>query len=101
MAAGRRSRLLGVNTTSGRISSCSAWRRSRWKYCAGVEQLATRMLPSAPSATKRSMRALRGLAPSGVKVLEVARPERASPAEGYPAAHAAEQARIVKEALGA
>jgi 2-oxoglutarate dehydrogenase E1 component len=28
------------------------------------------------------------------------RPERASPAEGYPAAHSAEQARIVAEALG-
>jgi len=30
----------------------------------------------------------------------VGRPERASPAEGYPAAHAAEQKRIVEEALG-
>jgi 2-oxoglutarate dehydrogenase E1 component len=29
----------------------------------------------------------------------VGRPERASPAEGYPAAHAAEQARIIREAL--
>ena len=29
----------------------------------------------------------------------VGRPERASPAEGYPAAHAAEQSRIVREAL--
>jgi 2-oxoglutarate dehydrogenase E1 component len=28
------------------------------------------------------------------------RPERASPAEGYPAAHAEEQARLVAEALG-
>jgi 2-oxoglutarate dehydrogenase E1 component len=28
------------------------------------------------------------------------RPERASPAEGYPAAHASEQQRIVEEALG-
>jgi 2-oxoglutarate dehydrogenase E1 component len=31
----------------------------------------------------------------------VGRPERASPAEGYPGAHAVEQARIVAEALGA
>jgi multifunctional 2-oxoglutarate metabolism enzyme len=31
----------------------------------------------------------------------VGRPERASPAEGYPAAHLAEQGRIVREALGA
>ena len=30
-----RSRLLGVNTISGRPFSTSAWRRSRWKYCAG------------------------------------------------------------------
>src|SRR6267154_1216562 len=34
------------------------WRRSRWKYCAGVVQLATRMLPSAPRARNRSSRAL-------------------------------------------
>ena len=31
----------------------------------------------------------------------VGRPERASPAEGYPAAHAAEQSRIIREALAA
>ena len=30
----------------------------------------------------------------------VGRPERASPAEGYPAAHLAEQGRIIREALG-
>jgi 2-oxoglutarate dehydrogenase E1 component len=42
---------------------------------------------------------LLALAPAGVKVRDVSRPERASPAEGYPAAHAAEQARIVREAL--
>jgi 2-oxoglutarate decarboxylase len=35
----------------------------------------------------------------GMEVRYVGRPERASPAEGYPAAHAAEQARIVGEAL--
>jgi multifunctional 2-oxoglutarate metabolism enzyme len=29
----------------------------------------------------------------------IGRPERASPAEGYPAAHAAEQGRIIREAL--
>jgi hypothetical protein len=29
----------------------------------------------------------------------VGRPERASPAEGYPAAHTAEQTRIIREAL--
>ena len=39
------------------------------------------------------------LAPAGVEVRYAGRPERASPAEGYPAAHAAEQGRIVREAL--
>jgi 2-oxoglutarate dehydrogenase E1 component len=42
---------------------------------------------------------LRELAPEGVRIHYVGRPERASPAEGYPAAHAAEQSRIVQEAL--
>jgi 2-oxoglutarate decarboxylase len=40
------------------------------------------------------------LAPPGARVTYVGRPERASPAEGYPAAHAAEQGRIIREALG-
>ncbi len=35
----------------------------------------------------------------GMDVRYVGRPERASPAEGYPAAHAAEQSRIISEAL--
>jgi 2-oxoglutarate decarboxylase len=35
----------------------------------------------------------------GMQIRYVGRPERASPAEGYPAAHAAEQSRIVREAL--
>ncbi|HET8835335.1 MAG TPA: thiamine pyrophosphate-dependent enzyme, partial [Gemmatimonadales bacterium] len=39
------------------------------------------------------------LAPTNVRVTYVGRPERASPAEGYPAAHAAEQGRIIREAL--
>jgi len=42
---------------------------------------------------------LRDLTPTGITIKDVSRPERASPAEGYPAAHQAEQARIVKEAL--
>ena len=42
---------------------------------------------------------LRDLTPTGITLKDVSRPERASPAEGYPAAHQAEQARIVKEAL--
>jgi 2-oxoglutarate decarboxylase len=35
-----------------------------------------------------------------MQIRYVGRPERASPAEGYPAAHLAEQSRIVREALG-
>ena len=46
---------------------------------------------------------LRDLAPRGkdgdVRLRYVGRPERASSAEGYPAAHLAEQARIVSEAM--
>ncbi len=45
---------------------------------------------------------LRELAAEGhpMEVRYVGRPERASPAEGYPAAHLAEQGRIIREALG-
>jgi 2-oxoglutarate dehydrogenase E1 component len=42
---------------------------------------------------------LRELTPAGVELSYVGRPERASPAEGYPAAHTAEQSRIVTDAL--
>ncbi|HEU5261500.1 MAG TPA: multifunctional oxoglutarate decarboxylase/oxoglutarate dehydrogenase thiamine pyrophosphate-binding subunit/dihydrolipoyllysine-residue succinyltransferase subunit [Gemmatimonadales bacterium] len=42
---------------------------------------------------------LRELVGPGVTVRDIGRPERSSPAEGYPAAHQAEQARIVREAL--
>jgi 2-oxoglutarate dehydrogenase E1 component len=42
---------------------------------------------------------LRALLPQQVALGYVGRPERASPAEGYEAAHKAEQARIVAEAL--
>ncbi len=43
---------------------------------------------------------LRALLPAGASLRYSGRPERASPAEGYPAAHVAEQKRIVEEALG-
>jgi len=39
------------------------------------------------------------LLPDGVSLRYAGRPERASPAEGYPAAHKAEQQRIVSEAM--
>src|SRR5213079_2819644 len=43
---------------------------------------------------------LRELVGPDVTVRDIGRPERSSPAEGYPAAHQAEQARIVAAALG-
>ena len=42
---------------------------------------------------------LREVLPAGAALEYVGRPDRASPAEGYPAAHALEQNRIVTEAL--
>ncbi len=42
---------------------------------------------------------LRELLPAGIALRYAGRPERASPAEGYPAAHAQEQQRIVDEAM--
>ncbi|MEO8201697.1 MAG: multifunctional oxoglutarate decarboxylase/oxoglutarate dehydrogenase thiamine pyrophosphate-binding subunit/dihydrolipoyllysine-residue succinyltransferase subunit, partial [Gemmatimonadota bacterium] len=42
---------------------------------------------------------IRDVMPSGVKLRYAGRPERASTAEGYPSAHAAEQKRIIGEAL--
>ncbi len=56
--------------------------------------------PSNMGPRKFLLPKLRDLTPTAVAMREVSRPERASPAEGYPAAHQAEQARIVKDALG-
>ena len=42
---------------------------------------------------------LRTLVPEGIALRYIARPERSSPAEGYPAAHQVEQARIVASAF--
>jgi 2-oxoglutarate dehydrogenase E1 component len=42
---------------------------------------------------------LEQIAGDGIAVRYVSRPERSSPAEGYPAAHRAEQERLVREAL--
>ncbi len=37
---------LGVTTIKGRFGESRAWERSRWKYWADVEGMATRMLPA-------------------------------------------------------
>ena len=42
---------------------------------------------------------LREVLPAGMELRYAGRPDRVSPAEGYPAAHAAEQKRIVEQAL--
>jgi 2-oxoglutarate dehydrogenase E1 component len=42
---------------------------------------------------------LTAVAPKGVEVRYISRPERSSPAEGYPAAHAAQQQGLVEQAL--
>ena len=47
-----------MKTTIGRGLAIRAWRRSTWKYWAAVVGLASRMLPSAASCRKRSIRAL-------------------------------------------
>jgi 2-oxoglutarate dehydrogenase E1 component len=52
-------------------------------------------------ARKFVMPKIRDVLPQGVTLLDVSRPERSSPAEGYPAAHKIEQERIVAAAYGA
>ena len=47
----------GVKTISGRCSSPSECRRSRWKYDAGVDGCATTNASSAAIVRNRSMRA--------------------------------------------
>ncbi len=44
---------------------------------------------------------LRELVPAAITLRAIARPERSSPAEGYPAAHQAEQARLLAAAFAA
>ncbi len=52
-----RSSDFGVNTTIGRCRSECTCQRSRWKYEAGVDGMATVMLSCAHSCRKRSTRA--------------------------------------------
>jgi 2-oxoglutarate dehydrogenase E1 component len=55
--------------------------------------------PSNLGARKWVIPQLERSAPKGVLVRDISRPERSSPAEGYPAAHKAEQERLVNAAL--
>jgi len=56
--------------------------------------------PRNMGARKFVLPKLRDVIPEATALRDVSRPERSSPAEGYPAAHKAEQDRIVAAALG-
>jgi 2-oxoglutarate dehydrogenase E1 component len=56
--------------------------------------------PRNMGARKFVLPKIRSIVPHTTPLGDVSRPERSRPAEGYPAAHAAEQARIVRDALG-
>jgi multifunctional 2-oxoglutarate metabolism enzyme len=56
--------------------------------------------PRNMGARKFVLPKIRDVLPQAVALLDVSRPERSSPAEGYPAAHKAEQERIVSAAYG-
>ena len=71
------------------------------RYPAAKELVWTQEEPRNMGAWRYAEPHLRGQLRDGQTLSYVGRPDRASPAEGYPAAHAAEQARIVGEALGA
>jgi 2-oxoglutarate dehydrogenase complex dehydrogenase (E1) component-like enzyme len=55
--------------------------------------------PRNMGARKFVLPRIRHLVPYQVPLGDISRPERSRPAEGYPAAHSVEQARIVREAL--
>ncbi len=66
----------------------------------GVERVAwVQEEPRNMGARKFVLPKIRALVPFRIPLGDVSRPERSRPAEGYPAAHAAEQTRIVHEAL--
>jgi 2-oxoglutarate dehydrogenase E1 component len=56
--------------------------------------------PRNMGARKFVLPKIRSIVAHEVPLGDISRPERSRPAEGYPAAHAAEQARIVRDAFG-
>jgi 2-oxoglutarate dehydrogenase E1 component len=67
---------------------------------AGVERVAwVQEEPRNMGARKFVLPKIRHLVPFRIPLGDISRPERSRPAEGYPAAHHVEQARIVREAL--
>ena len=66
----------------------------------GVEHVAwVQEEPRNMGARKFVLPKIRHLVPFRIPLGDISRPERSRPAEGYPAAHHLEQARIVREAL--
>jgi 2-oxoglutarate dehydrogenase E1 component len=66
----------------------------------GIERVAwVQEEPRNMGARKFVLPMIRRLVPFKIPLGDISRPERSRPAEGYPAAHLAEQARIVHEAL--
>jgi 2-oxoglutarate dehydrogenase E1 component len=66
----------------------------------GVEHVAwVQEEPRNMGARKFVLPKIRHLVPFRIPLGDISRPERSRPAEGYPAAHHVEQARIVREAL--
>jgi 2-oxoglutarate dehydrogenase E1 component len=67
---------------------------------AGAERVAwVQEEPRNMGARKFVLPKIRHLVPFRIPLGDISRPERSRPAEGYPAAHHVEQARIVREAL--
>jgi 2-oxoglutarate dehydrogenase E1 component len=67
----------------------------------GVEKVSwVQEEPRNMGARKFVLPKIRSIVPFKIPLGDVSRPERSRPAEGYPAAHAAEQARIVRDAFG-
>ncbi|MCA1587713.1 MAG: hypothetical protein LC744_03325 [Chloroflexi bacterium] len=69
-------------------------RYSTIEECAWVQEEPRNM-----GARKFVLPQIRQLVPYRIPIGDISRPERSRPAEGYPATHLAEQARIVREAL--
>jgi 2-oxoglutarate decarboxylase len=70
------------------------------RYSAMTELVWAQEEPRNMGAWRYVEEKIRDVMPAGVKLRYAGRPERASPAEGYPQAHATEQKRIVADALG-
>ncbi len=75
-----------------------AWVLGRYPGAAQVSWVQEE--PRNMGARKFVLPRIRSLVPMEIPLGDVSRPERSRPAEGYPAAHAAEQARIVRDAFG-